>query len=157
MIDSRSLARPSRSAAVRILLAIALVSLALPVRGGGQPLPVVAPKQVGLSAERLARIRPALETEIAKGTLPGAVVIVARNGKVAYFESFGFLDKTKGVPMSKDAIFRIYSMTKPFVSVATLMLAEEGTIQLTDPVSKWLPAFKSMLVSVPKADPLWAE
>ena len=154
MNDSCWLVRRSRSAAVRILLAIALVSLALPVHGGAQPLPVVAPKQVGLSAERLARIRPALETEIAKGTLPGAVVIVARKGKVAYFESFGFLDKTKGVPMSKDAIFRIYSMTKPFVSVATLMLAEEGTIELTDPVSKWLPAFKSMQVSVPKADPL---
>ena len=85
--------------------------------------------------------------------LPWRGVLVARKGKVAYFEAFGSLDKAKGVPMSRDAIFRIYAMTKPFVSVATLMLAEEGTIQLTDPVSKWLPAFKSMQVAVPKADP----
>lgn len=139
----------------RVLLALlAMEAFAVPVLSRAQPLPAAPPERVGLSSDRLARIGRALEAEISKGTLPGAVVLVARKGTVAYFESFGFLDKTKGVRMPKDAVFRIYSMTKPFVSVAAMMLAEEGTIQLTDPVSKWLPAFKTMQVAVPRADPL---
>jgi CubicO group peptidase (beta-lactamase class C family) len=122
-----------------------------------QPLPATTPQKVGLAPERLTRIGRVIEEDIGKGTIPGAVVLVARRGKVAYFESFGFLDRTKGVRMPKDAIFRIYSMTKPFTSAAALMLMEEGRLQLTDPVSKWVPEIKSMRVAVPKADPITAQ
>jgi CubicO group peptidase (beta-lactamase class C family) len=136
--------------------------------GNSQPLPqnapqsdrdlvnalaVVAPEKVGLAPDRLARIARVVEEEIGKGKMPGAIVLVARRGKVAYFESFGFLDKAKGIRMSKDAIFRMYSMTKPFTSVAAMMLAEEGRLLLADPVSKWIPVFKAMQVAVPRADP----
>lgn len=116
-------------------------------------LSMVAPEKVGLAPDRLARLSRVVEQEIGNRKMPGAVVLVARRGKVAYLESFGFLDKTKGIRMPKDAIFRMYSMTKPFTSVAAMMLAEEGRLLLADPVSKWIPAFKSMQVAVPKIDP----
>jgi CubicO group peptidase (beta-lactamase class C family) len=112
------------------------------------------PEEVGFSAERLNRIGQALNREIDQGKLPGAVVVVARKGRVAYFESFGFRDKAAGAPMTKDAIFEIYSMTKPLVSVAAMMLVEEGRLQLTDPVAKFLPEFANLQVSVPKLDPV---
>jgi len=154
MHDPGSHPLPSTFAGRALVAALLLGAFAPPLHARAQSLPSTAPERVGLSAERMARIGRALDAEVAKGAIPGAVVLVARKGKVAYLEGFGLLDKAKGVPMRKDAIFRIYSMTKPFVSVAALMLAEEGTIQLTDPVSKWLPAFKSMQVAVTKVDPL---
>ena len=119
-----------------------------------QSLTAVAPEKVGLSAERLGRIGKALNAEIEQGRLPGAVVLIARKGQIAYFESFGFQDKSTGKPMSKDAIFRVYSMTKPWVTVAAMALVEEGRMQLTDPVSKFLPAFKGLQVAVPRTDPV---
>ncbi len=136
----------------RIVLALSLMlSIAVPaVRA--QPLPSVAPDKVGLSAERLGRIGTVLNQEVEKGNIPGAVVLVARKGKVAFFESYGFLDKTAGTRMPKDAIFRAYSMTKPWVSVAAMTLIEEGRMQLVDPVSKYLPSFKGLQVSVKKTD-----
>jgi CubicO group peptidase (beta-lactamase class C family) len=115
-------------------------------------LPVVQPEKVGLSSERLERIGEAFQAEIDQGRLPGAVVLVARNGEVAYFESFGFRDKDSGAPMHSDAIFRIYSMTKPLVSVAAMILMEEGRLQLADPVSKFLPEMQDLQVSVPRTD-----
>jgi CubicO group peptidase (beta-lactamase class C family) len=111
---------------------------------------------VGLSSERLDRVGQALKGEIAKGKLPGAVALVARKGQVAYFESFGFQDKAGGAPMANDAIFRIYSMTKPLVSVAAIMLLEDGRLVLTDPVSLHLPQLTKLQVSVPKADSTFA-
>ncbi len=116
-------------------------------------LPSAAPESVGFSSERLARIGKALAGEIEKGQYPGAVVLVARKGKVAYFETFGKLDPATGKPMTKDAIFRLYSMTKPYTSVAAMMLVEEGRLRLTDPVSRYLPAFAKLEVSVASADP----
>lgn len=121
-----------------------------------QPLPVAKPEQVGMSSQRLARIGTALKQEIDQGRLPGAVVMVARKGKLVYSESFGFQDKAAGTPMKADAIFRIYSMTKPLASVAAMMLVEEGKIQLTDPLSKFFPTCKGMTVSVPRADSVYA-
>ena len=118
-----------------------------------QSLTPAKPEEVGLSAERLDRIGQVLNREIDQGKLPGAVVVVARKGRVAYFESFGFRDKAAGAPMTKDAIFEIYSMTKPLVSVAAMILVEEGRLQLTDPVTKFLPEFANLQVSVPKLDP----
>ena len=113
-----------------------------------QPLATATPEQVGMSVERLGRITTMLKKEIADGKLPGAVVMVARKGKIVYSDAIGFQDKDAETPMKLDSIFRIYSMTKPLVSVAAMMLVEDGVIQLTDPVSKFLPAFKDMQVSV---------
>lgn len=116
-------------------------------------LPSAAPESVGFSSERLARIGPALKGEIEKGQYPGAVVLVARKGKIVYFEGFGKLDPASGKPMTKDAIFRLYSMTKPYTSVAAMMLVEEGRLRLADPVSKYIPAFAKLEVSVASTDP----
>jgi CubicO group peptidase (beta-lactamase class C family) len=113
-----------------------------------QPLATATPEQVGMSGERLRRISTMLRQEIADGKLPGAVVMVARKGKIIYSDAIGFQDKGENTPMKLDSIFRIYSMTKPLASVAAMMLVEDGVIQLTDPIAKFLPAFKDMKVSV---------
>lgn len=105
-----------------------------------------------MSSERLGRIRDAFRAEIDKGNLPGVVVMVARKGRLVYSDAIGFQNKATGKPMPKDAIFRIYSMTKPPVSVAAMMLVEDGKIQLNDAVSKFLPSMKGLQVSVAKAD-----
>jgi CubicO group peptidase (beta-lactamase class C family) len=118
----------------------------------GRSLPTVEPEKVGLSSERLERIGQVFQQEIDEGRLPGAIVLIARNGEVAYFESFGFRDKDSGAPMHNDAIFRIYSMTKPLVSVAAMILMEEGRLQLADPVSRFLPEMQDLQVSVPRTD-----
>ena len=114
---------------------------------------VVAPESVGLSGNRLARIGAYLQEQIAAGKLPGAVVLVARRGEIAYFESFGYQDVAARTPMRKDSIFRIHSMTKPWVSVLAMMLLEEGRLQLGDPVSRWFPTFRRMQVIAPEASP----
>ncbi|HEX8930616.1 MAG TPA: serine hydrolase domain-containing protein, partial [Actinomycetota bacterium] len=106
------------------------------------------PEEVGLSAERLARIRPVLESEIAEGRLPGAVVMIARRGRLAYSEAIGFRDRQANAPMAADAVFRLYSMTKPLTAVAATILMEEGRIGLADPVAKYLPGFDRLQVSV---------
>jgi CubicO group peptidase (beta-lactamase class C family) len=137
------------------ILTLGLVFLVV-ATGWAEPLPSAPPDQVGLSAERLGRIGVALKEEIAKGKLPGAVALVARKGRVAYFEAFGARDKAAGAPMTKDAVFRIYSMTKPLASVAAMMVMEDGRLVLTDPVSKFLPEFTRLQVSVPKADSTFA-
>jgi len=113
-----------------------------------QRLETGTPEQVGMSSARLERISEALKKEVSDGKLPGVVVVVARKGKIVYSGATGFQDKGANKPMSANSIFRIYSMTKPLVSVAAMLLVEDGVIQLTDPVSKFLPAFKDMQVSV---------
>ena len=116
-------------------------------------LPSAAPESLGFSAERLARIAPVIKGEIEKGQYPGAVILVARKGKIIYFDSIGQLGPSNGKPMAKDAIFRLYSMTKPYTSVAAMILMEEGRLRLTDPVSKYIPAFAKLEVSVASTDP----
>jgi len=110
------------------------------------------PEQVGVSKEKLGRIHDVLAEHIADGKLAGTVVMVARKGKLIYADAAGFQDKDEGKPMALDAVFRIYSMTKPLVSVAAMMLVEDGKIELTDPVSKFFPAFKGQQVSVARTD-----
>ncbi len=122
-----------------------------------QGLPSASPESVGMSAQRLGRISEAFRQEIAKGNLPGVVVMVARKGRLVYSDAVGFQNKEAGKPLSKDAIFRIYSMTKPLVSVAAMMLIEDGKMQLNDAVSKFLPAVKGLQVSVAKADAEFAK
>jgi CubicO group peptidase (beta-lactamase class C family) len=132
------------------LAAMLVVTTASPPSYAREPqrLATATPEQTGMSSARLELIAAALKKEVADGKLPGAVVIVARKGKIVYSGAAGFQDKGANKPMAANSIFRIYSMTKPLVSVAAMMLVEDGVIQLTDPVFKFLPAFKDMQVSV---------
>ena len=93
-----------------------------------QPLPVAKPEQQGMSSQKLGKIGEVLKKEVADGSFRGAVVMVARKGKLVYQDAVGM--QTGATKMSRDSIFRIYSMTKPLVSVAAMMLVEDGTIQL---------------------------
>jgi CubicO group peptidase (beta-lactamase class C family) len=111
-------------------------------------LPTAKPEEVGLSQAALDRLSAALDERIAGGHIPGAVALVARHGKVAYHQSFGRQDPAADKPMGIDAIFRIYSMTKPIVSVAVMMLWEEGRLLLGDPIGKYIPAFNETMVGV---------
>ncbi len=106
-----------------------------------------APEAAELSSERLARVTTAFKAEVDRGGVPGVVIAVARRGKLVYHEAIGFQDKTAGTPLNRDAIFRIYSMTKPLTSVAAMILVEDGKVQLTDPVSKFLPAFVNLQIA----------
>ncbi len=137
----------------RIALVTLLSVVLLVGHVSAQGLPAARPEQVGLSSERLERVSRALRGEIEAGKFPGAVALVARRGQIVYFESFGVRDKATGDPLAKDAIFRLYSMTKPFASVAAMMLMEDGRFLITDPVSKFLPQLGRREVSVPQFDP----
>ena len=138
-------------------IAIAVLALCSSAMLLAQGLPIAAPELVGMSGQRLSRIGEAFTREIDKGNMAGVVVLVARKGHLVYSTALGFQNKQTGKAMSKDTIFRIYSMTKPLVSVAAMMLVEDGKIELTDPVSKFLPAMKGLQVSVPKADVVFAK
>jgi len=111
-------------------------------------LPRVRPEVVGLSTQRLGRIGEVMQRYVDEGRLGGAVTLVAREGKVAYLQAFGKLDPATGVPMPTDAIFRIASQTKALTSVAVMILFEEGRLLLDDPVSRYIPEFKSTTVAV---------
>jgi CubicO group peptidase (beta-lactamase class C family) len=105
------------------------------------------PEDVGISRDRLAVMQDALAHEIDSGKLPGAVTLVARQGRIVHFKAIGERDPAIGAPMELDAIFRIYSMTKPIVSVAIMQLVEEGRIRLSDPLHAYLPAFAESRVA----------
>jgi CubicO group peptidase (beta-lactamase class C family) len=132
---------------MRSLLVVILGMIAMPALAA-DPLPRAAPQDVGLSPERLGRIGAALNAEIQAGRMPGAVVAIARRGKLAYYEAFGHQDGTGTRAMPLDAIFPIASMTKPLTGVAALMLLEEGRLALTDPVSRFLPPLGQMRAAV---------
>jgi CubicO group peptidase (beta-lactamase class C family) len=110
-------------------------------------LPHAPPESVGLNPERLKRLSAVMAREIEEGKAPGLSMLIARNGKIGFHQTMGAL-KPGGPQMRDDAIFRIYSMTKPIVSVATMTLVEEGRLLLSEPVAKYLPAFASMTVGV---------
>ena len=107
---------------------------------------MISPEEVGLSSERLTRIRPAVGKHIGDDKIAGAVMLVARRGKVVHLECVGLMDRESNKPMQPDTIFRIYSMTKPITCVALMMLYEQGRFQLFDPVSKFIPAFNDLKV-----------
>ena len=117
-------------------------------------LTTATPEEVGLSSSRLARITETLKADVEAGRIPGAVVVVARKGRVAYAEAVGFRDKAAGSRMTMDSIFRIASMTKPMVSVAAMMLYEDGRLFVSDPISKYIPALGKMQVGVERIDPM---
>src|SRR5215469_16995319 len=140
------------------ILAFSLVWLALVSAAVAETLPNAKPEEVGFSSERLGRVTEMLRTNIAAGEIPGAVLLIARQGKIAYFESLGLLDPQAKTPMSKDAIFRIYSMSKAITTVAAMTLFEEAKFTLNEPVGKYLPVLAKMQVATdnkpdPEADP----
>lgn len=114
-----------------------------------QSLPRAEPEAVGFSSERLSRISHVLDGYVEHDQLAGGVALVLRRGKVVYLEAFGHRDREAGSPMREDAIFRIASQTKALVSVAVMMLQEEGRLLLSDPVGKYLPEFMETSVAVP--------
>ncbi len=109
-------------------------------------LPTTEPREVKLSAEKLAALEPALKKLVETEKMAGAVALVARHGKVAYLKSIGYRDLASKTPMTDDTIFAIASMTKPITCVAVMRLIEEGKLGLDDPVGKYLPALKEMRV-----------
>jgi len=132
---------------------LSMVLCLLAVAAPGQGLRSVAPNGVGLAPERLERITATMNDHVAKGHIAGAIGLIARRGKVGYLETYGYQDKEANVPMKKDTIFRMYSMTKPITGVAVMILYEEGKFALTDPVSKFLPELANMKVAVVETDP----
>ncbi len=112
------------------------------------PLPRAKPEDAGMSSARLGEIAKTLNADIARGRIPGAVVAIARRGKLVYFEAFGYRDKAAGVPMTTDTIFNIASMTKPMTAVAALQLYEQGRLQMDDPLAKYFPKFADTKVAV---------
>lgn len=133
----------------RVVLAGVIASLLWPVfASAAEPLPRARPEEVGLSAERLAGIDRFVTGEIDEGVLPGAVVAIARRGKVVYFKAFGHRDKEAGVAMTTDSIFSAASMTKPMTAVLALQFYEQGLLLMEDPLSRFFPKFADMKVAV---------
>jgi CubicO group peptidase (beta-lactamase class C family) len=120
-------------------------------------LAFASPAEVGLCPKRLQRLLAVLQGDIDNARLPGAVALVARRGKIALFESLGQRDPGVAGAMRRDAIFRIYSMTKPLVSVAVMMLMEQGRLLLSDPVSRYLPEYARQKVAVERGDAVHME
>lgn len=141
-----------------IFLLATLTWLALASVGFAEGLPTAKPEEIGLSSQRLAKLTEAIRASIAKNEIPGAVLLIARHGKIGYFESLGALDPQTKAPMTKDAIFRIYSMSKPITTVAAMTLFEDGKFGLDEPVGKYLPQLLKLQVAAdnkpdPEADP----
>ena len=134
------------SFAYRRSVVLALFLLVLPAFAAD--LPGTKPEAVGLSSQRLENIRQVLGAKVDAGEIPGYVALVARRGKVAYYEAYGVQNPNTKQPMARDSIFRIYSMTKPLTSVAAMILVEEGRIRLSDPVSLYLPELAEPQVAV---------
>ena len=110
------------------------------------PLNTAAPAEIGLHPERAQHAVQVLQQCVARQHIPGAVVLVARQGRIGLFEAIGQQDPAAGTPMRTDSIFRIYSMTKPLVSVAVMMLVERGRLLISDPVGRWLPEYAQQAV-----------
>ena len=136
-----------RMAFLAILLCLSTVVLAQ-----AQSLPSAKPEQVGLSTERLNKVTAMLKADVEKGVIPGAILLVARHGKIAWFDTVGTRNPETKAPMTRDSIFRIYSMSKPITSVAAMVLFEDGKFNLSEPVSKYIPQLGGLKVGVEKSD-----
>jgi len=130
-------------------IASACLCAGLVLHGAGS-VTMAKPEDVGLSSERLMRVHEAVQRHIDAGSLSGAVTLIARHGKIAHLEAHGLMDLESKKAMPKDGVFRLASMSKPVTAVAVMMMVEEGKVRLTDPVSRFIPEFKSMKVAVPK-------
>jgi CubicO group peptidase (beta-lactamase class C family) len=134
-----------------LVIAGCLAAFALPLRAGaGAVASAGKAEEVGLSSERLTRIREAVQRHITAGSLPGAVTLVARRGKIAHFEAHGLIDVEAKRPMPRDAVFRLASMSKPITAVAVMMMLEEGRVRLNDPVSRFIPEFAGAKLALPR-------
>src|SRR4051812_11642604 len=132
-----------------IRAAVALLALNFAITGhAADPLPRAEPASVGFSAAGLARIDRFYADEIARDRIPGAVVAIARDGKLAYYKSFGYQDKAAGTPLKSDAIFQLASMTKVLAVVTALTLYEEGKLPLKSTLASYYPQFASLQVGV---------
>ena len=136
---------------ISVTVGIALSALLTAGPVAAQELPRAIPEAVGMSSERLGNLTDALHGYVQQGQLAGAVAIVLRDGKVVYEEAVGLRDRESRSPMSTDAIFRIASQTKALISVGIMMLQEEGRLLISDPVARYLPAFESTTVAVPRS------
>lgn len=132
----------------RIFLGFAFASIAVMAHAAksSDRLPMAKPESVGISSDRLKRIDTILQKHVQDGDFSGVVSLVSRHGKIVHYKSFGKRDIEANEPMEKDSLVRIYSMTKPIVSVALMMLQEEGKFQLNEPVSKYIPQFNNLKV-----------
>ena len=119
-------------------------------QSSSKELPHAKPQTVGMSADRLALVKPALQQFVDDKKVPGAIAVVARRGKVVLFEAVGWRDIQATQPMEKDSILRFYSMTKPITSVGIMMLVEDGKLRLDDAVSRYVPEFTQLRVFVAK-------
>ena len=127
---------------------LAVLMMVLTPLASSKDLPTVRPEIVGMSSERLARIKPLLQRYVDEGKVAGIQTLIARKGKIVHFEQVGKLDLDTHSALREDSLFRIYSMTKPITTTAAMILYEEGKLQLDDPVEKYLPAFKNKKVLV---------
>ena len=139
--------RLSRPYAFLFVIALVLAGCAAPALQTAR-----SPEEVGLSSARLKEFSAATQARIDAGEIPGAVLLVARQGKIAWFDALGYRDREAKAPMPRDALFRMASMTKPITSLAVMMLAEEGKLKITDPVSRYLPEFRQLQVGVERPD-----
>jgi CubicO group peptidase (beta-lactamase class C family) len=112
------------------------------------PLPQAKPESLGLSSIRLQRMSDAFRRDIDKGTIPGVTIMVARRGQIGWFDALGRQNPAGTAPMAHDTLFRIFSMTKPIVSIGVMTLLEEGHLLLTDPIAKYIPEFSTQKVGV---------
>jgi CubicO group peptidase (beta-lactamase class C family) len=140
---------PWRIDGPRLRLVLLLTAIAIAPLAHGDQRSAIG---TGFSAEGLRRVSAYFESEVAAGRIPGAVVLIQQHGKPVYFEAFGMRDTAAHAPMTRDTIFRLYSMSKPVTSVAAMMLVDDGRIRLTDPLSKYIPAFADVKVGVEQKD-----
>jgi CubicO group peptidase (beta-lactamase class C family) len=138
---------------MKTLMMTAAIAVGLVINGAtAAPLPEAKPDEVGFSQQGLTRLDDFFAREILAKRVPGAVVAVARDGKLVHYKAYGQLDATKGTPMPLDAVFALASMTKPMVAVAGLTLMEQGRLPLQAKLSDYYPAFAEMKVGLPQAD-----
>src|ERR1044072_8687779 len=135
-------------AAIRILASALCLAASCATAFAEDPLPRAKPEEVGLSSERLARVGGTLKADIEAGRIPGAVIAIARRGKLVALDAYGWRDKAANVPMTTDTIFNIASMTKPMTAVGALMLYEQGKLLIDDPLEKYFPNFAEMRVAL---------
>jgi CubicO group peptidase (beta-lactamase class C family) len=132
------------------LLVLGVVAFTLPLAAGSGALSTGKPDDLGFAADRMPRIREAVQRHVDAGQVSGVVTLVARRGKIAHFEAYGMQDLESKKPMPKDGIFRLASMSKPITAAAVMMMVEEGKMRLTDPVSRFIPEFRGAKVAVAK-------
>ena len=135
------------------LLAIGLAAGSRPVRA--QELPAATPESVGLSSERLDETTRRLQSHVDAGDIAGVVAAVARHGRLAYLEALGELDRERGLAMRGDALFRLYSMTRPITSLAAMILWEEDRFELDDPSPAICPSSRTSASSSMRPTPTW--